>query len=450
MKTILGAGLAGLSCSYHLGHQECIIFEKNSYSGGHIYSNRRDGFVWDEGIHISFTKDNYVRSLFETSVKGEFLDFEVNVGNYYKGSWIPHPAQSNLYAVPEPQRTACLNDFLEVRSSEKRRQDSAPENYAEWLNCAFGGTFSESFPVPYTRKYWTCDPEKLATDWLGKRVFFPDIETVVNGYKEAALQATHYITNVRYPSKGGYDRFAAGIARNARIELEHCVESIDLNNCLISFSNGTQHRYEELINTLPLPEFIRLAGPEVPLAVRNAAKLLSCSSLLLVNVTANRKASNPYHYFYVYDEDKYSTRITHMDMISPSNAPENKTGIQVEVYESGFKPFNLSHDDIALAVIEELKDMDLIECAESVHTHYVPYANVIFDLERRDAQNIILSWLEKFGLVREDDDLDPMTDWQTAAPVNRGKLALAGRFGQWKYFWTDDCVLRGKQLGKNQ
>ena len=25
-------------------------------------------------------------------------------------------------------------------------------------------------------------------------------------------------------------------------------------------------------------------------------------------------------------------------------------------------------------------------------------------------------------------------------------LALAGRFGQWKYYWTDDCVLRGKKL----
>jgi hypothetical protein len=25
---------------------------------------------------------------------------------------------------------------------------------------------------------------------------------------------------------------------------------------------------------------------------------------------------------------------------------------------------------------------------------------------------------------------------------------LAGRFAQWKYFWTDDCVLRGRQLAE--
>jgi len=93
--------------------------------------------------------------------------------------------------------------------------------------------------------------------------------------------------------------------------------------------------------------------------------------------------------------------------------------------------------------------MELIESAETVHTQYIKYANVIFDKKRRDAQNIVLSWLEQFGLVRESDDLDPMTDWSTSVNVDRGKLALAGRFGQWKYFWTDDCVLRGKQFGKN-
>jgi protoporphyrinogen oxidase len=448
MKTILGAGLAGLSCSYHLGHEECIIFEKNTYAGGHIYSNRRDGFVWDEGIHISFTKDDYVRNLFAKSVQDEFIEFDVNVANYFKGDWIPHPAQSNLFAVSEPHRTECLNDFLRVRNDDQK-EDRTPKNYDEWLNFAFGSAFSKSFPTAYTRKYWTCEPEQLAIDWLGKRVFFPDIETVINGYKKAPQHSTHYITNVRYPKKGGYDRFAAGITADANIHYGHCVESINFDTQLITFTNGAQHHYDELINTMPLPELIHLGGLNVPLNVRNAAQSLRCSSLLLVNVTAKRKEKNPFHYFYVYDEDKYSTRITHTDMLSTTNTPKGKTGIQVEVYESRYKPFKESHSDIAFAVVDELKEMGLIENAESVHTHYVPYANVIFDLKRRESQNEILSWLEGYGLVREDDDLEPMTDWTTAVNVNRGKLALAGRFGQWKYFWTDDCILRGKQFGKN-
>jgi hypothetical protein len=37
MKTmILGGGLAALSCSYHLGHENSLIIERNSYLGGHV------------------------------------------------------------------------------------------------------------------------------------------------------------------------------------------------------------------------------------------------------------------------------------------------------------------------------------------------------------------------------------------------------------------------------
>jgi protoporphyrinogen oxidase len=46
MYSILGGGLAGLSASYHLGHQNCTIFEKNSYLTGHIHTEIIDGFTW--------------------------------------------------------------------------------------------------------------------------------------------------------------------------------------------------------------------------------------------------------------------------------------------------------------------------------------------------------------------------------------------------------------------
>lgn len=449
MKTILGAGLAGTSCSYHFGHKKCIIFEKNSSAGGHIRSHRRDGFTWDEGPHVSFTKNSYVRELFEKSVNGDFLEHKVNVSNYYNGSWIPHPAQSNLFAVPEPQRSECLEDFLSVRNTKSNTNDNYFENYHDWLEFAFGASFSRYFSTAYTRKYWTCEPSDLATDWVGGRVFYPDIETVTEGYKQAPLKATHYIKNIRYPSKGGYDRFSACLKEGANINLNHKVESINLDERVINFSNGVQHHYEELINTIPLPEFVRLASEHAPQSVKDAAKNLNCSSVLLVNVTAKHVSKKPYHWIYVYDEEKFSTRINHIEMLSPSNAPKSMTGIQVEVYESSYKPFKMSHETIAKKVVLELKEMGLLDEIDSVHTNYVPYANVIFDSARRDAQNTILSWLESYGLVREDDDLDPMTDWKKEKKLIKGPLMLAGRFGQWKYFWTDDCILRGRQLASS-
>jgi protoporphyrinogen oxidase len=445
MYTILGAGLAGLSCSYHLDHENCVIFEGKSHAGGHIYSHHRDGFVWDEGPHVSFTQNAYVRDLFEQSVKGRMLDYPVEVSNYFHGSWIPHPAQSNLFAAPEALRDSCLDDFLKTRN--RVSPDTIPRHYGDWLEQAFGPTFAATFPSAYTRKYWTVEPACLTTDWVGSRVFYPDVETVVQGSKQAPTQATHYIKTVRYPASGGYMAFADALLQGARIHSGHQVVRIDLKERKIEFSNGKSHVYEELVSTIPLPEFVRLSN--APSEVQAASERLCCTSLLLVNVTANHPTKKPFHWMYVYDEDKLSTRINCVELLSPNNAPVGKTGVQVEVYESRYKPLMHSHAEVAQTVCAELIEMGLIDAVDSVHTQYIPYANVIFDHPRRESQDIVLGWLEQHGLIREDGDLDPMTAWDTAGPVNTGHLALAGRFGQWKYYWTDDCVLRGRYLAQS-
>ena len=444
--TILGSGIAGLSCSYHAGHKKCIVFEKNAYAGGHLYSHQNNGFIWDEGPHISFTRLPYVRDLFHKSVNGEFLDVKSNVANWFKGSWIPHPAQSNLFAVPEPLRNSCIIDFLKVR--KKLDKNKIPSNYEEWLLNAFGKTFTETFPKVYTKKYWTLDAKDLSIDWIGNRIYYPKKEDIISGSKKPLKKQTHYIDSFRYPLRGGFKSFMNELRFGANIKLNHKVNKIDLKDKKIFFDNGKQHLYERLICTLPLPELIGVIS-NVPLEIKEAANLLSCSSLLLINITANHKPLKPYHWMYVYDKDKISTRINHVNLLSPNNAPAGKTGVQVEVYSSSYRPFKLSPDKISKVVIEELKDMELIKSPETVHTHYVPYANVIFDHRRKEAQNKIFSWLEQYGLEREDDDLEPITDWSQKKSINIGQLGLAGRFAQWKYYWSDDCVMRGKLLSEN-
>jgi protoporphyrinogen oxidase len=445
MITILGAGIAGLSASYHLGHQNCQIFEKNNFLGGHTHSRQQDGFVWDEGPHVSFTENSYVRELFSESVKGDFFQFPVSIGNYFQGDWIPHPAQSNLWSIREPLRSACLTDFMQTRS--KKFNLNQPGDYQEWLYQAFGKVFADTFPASYTKKYWTCEPKFLDTDWIGNRVFFPDIQTVVDGSIEPPKLQTHYIKEVRYPAYGGFVKFLNKLAKDANINLNHSVAEIDLLNKQISFLNGSKHKYEKLINTLPLPLFISLIS-HAPPEILEASEVLCCSSLLLVNVVASNVVRKPYHWLYVYDEDKLSTRVTHIEMLSPNNGLEGKTGIQVEVYESKYRPFTLRHDEIAAKVSEELIEMGMIEKVEAIHTQYVEYANVIFDKRRKEAQSIIFEWLELFGLKREAQDLHPITDWSNASTLSCGEIVLAGRFAQWKYFWTDDCVLRGRHLAR--
>jgi hypothetical protein len=147
---------------------------------------------------------------------------------------------------------------------------------------------------------------------------------------------------------------------------------------------------------------------------------------------------------YVYDVDKFSTRINCTELLSPNNAPLNKTGIQVEVYFSKYKPKLEKDNDIAEKVIDELIEMGILMGRDFIielDTKWVQWANVIFDHNRRPALETILHYLEQFGLLRDEQDLEPMTDWNTFS-YKSGGLQLMGRFAEWKYYWTDDCVMR--------
>ena len=448
---ILGAGLAGISTSFHAGHPRCHLFEKNFYPGGHIRTEFLDGFTWDEGPHISFTKYAYVKDLFANNVDGDFLEYPVETMNYYCGHWVPHPAQSNLYAVPQPLRDRCVEDFLKTRKT--LADDYKPEDYGDWLRFAFGQTFAETFPSAYTRKYWTTDPGNLSTDWVGERVFFPSVDDVTQGAQGPLPEQTHYIKKIRYPKRGGYMAYANRMVEGSNIHHHHELTRISFAEKRLYFSNEKQVSFDKLVSTLPLPVLIQRS--DAPLSIQEAATRLSCSSLLIVNVAAAHETSRPDNWIYVYDEDKYSTRINCTELLSPHNAPTGKTGIQVEVYASKYRPLTESHEKIAASVCDELIEMGVIKhrsAIESVHTKWVPWANVIFDHHRREALDTIFSWLELHGLTREDDDLMPITDWDkklaAASAVEAQSLFLAGRYAEWKYYWTDDCVLQGLNIAK--
>jgi protoporphyrinogen oxidase len=445
MILILGAGLSGLSCSYHLGHDKCLILEKSHHAFGHIHSEFRNGYTWDQGPHVSFTKHEYVRQLFSESTDTDFDEREVTTANYFNGNWIDHPAQSNLYQVPNPLRDQCLTSFLESRQDPNL--GDAPKNYQQWLEKAFGKVFADTFPAAYTRKYWTVEPAQMTTDWVGGRVFQPNTEDVMQGSVRRLDRQTHYIQKIRYPKKGGYEAFAKKLRAGARIRFGAEICRIDLRNRQLWTSDGQRFEWTKLINTLPLPQFVSLCENPPP-NVLDAARELSCSSVLLVNVAADHETIRKENWMYVYDETKYSTRINCTEMLTPGNTPPGCSGIQVEVYSSRHRPLAQDTSDVSKLVVSELKEMGLLRdnAKFETHTKWCPWANVIFTHETRPALDLIWSWLETLGLQRETDDLIPLTDWDKVETSDLGRLAMAGRFAQWKYFWTDDCVLRGKHM----
>ena len=200
---VLGTGMAGFGAWHRLRSEphDVVLFDKNSYAGGHTYSwVFAPGFVFDEGPHVSFTKDERVRAILAEAVDGQFEEVQYELTNYWHGHWAPHPVQTNLYGLPDDIVTRVIADFVEERYAPERQI----RNYWDWLVSAYGETFAGEFPEAYTVKYHTTSSRDLTTDWIGPRMYRPSLEEVLRGALAPAAPNVHYITGFRYPRRGGF------------------------------------------------------------------------------------------------------------------------------------------------------------------------------------------------------------------------------------------------------
>jgi Protoporphyrinogen oxidase len=401
-----------------------VMYDKNAYYGGHTASFRYEtGFLFDVGPHISFTKDTRIQEVFADSVEQQYETIQINLNNYWRGHWPLHPVQLHLHGMPEDLIVKVISDFVEERGAPER----PIKNYADWLLASFGKTFAESFPMTYTRKYHTTTADNMSTDWLGPRIYRPSLEEVLRGAISASAPHVHYITHFRYPSAGGFMNYLNKFMPMGNIKLNHELVSIDPRKQELKFANGLVERYDGLVSSVPLPDIIRMIA-DAPKDVAAAAKKLSCSTCVLVNVGIDRADISNAHMTYFYDEDICFTRLGFPHMLSTRNAPEGAGSIQAEVYFSEkYKPFTGSPEDYIEPVIRDLKRVGLVKDNDRILSKkamFLKYANIIFDLERAEALKTVHGYLDDVG------------------------IAYCGRYGDWGYMWTDESFISGEKAAE--
>lgn len=109
---ILGAGISGLGAGYSLRKRgiSSVILEKDITYGGLCGNFEINGFRFDRFVHFSFSNNEEVNRLFSLS-SPNIIRHIPNPYNIYKGNWIKHPAQNNLYALSEKEKHQIIEDF---------------------------------------------------------------------------------------------------------------------------------------------------------------------------------------------------------------------------------------------------------------------------------------------------------------------------------------------------
>ena len=239
---IIGAGMAGFGAAHRLRCEgmPSVIYDKNPYYGGHTTSHVFEGrFVFDDGPHISFTKNERIQKLLSENVRGEYETIQARVNNYWKGLWIKHPAQCNLFGLPPTLVTDIVCDMMNAR----HQPHDEVRTYADWLVQSYGRTFAETFPMEYGMKYHTTAAANMSTDWLGPRLYVPELREVVAGALAPTTHDVHYVNHFRYPTRGGFVAYLHPLAREASLSLGREVSEVDPNNGTLTFADGSAAQY---------------------------------------------------------------------------------------------------------------------------------------------------------------------------------------------------------------
>ncbi|MDR1224302.1 MAG: hypothetical protein LBL07_15695 [Tannerella sp.] len=336
--------------------------------------------------------------------------------NYYKGTWLRHPAQNNLAPLTTDEKVRIIKDFV-------NKPTIIPNNYKEWLLIQFGEYFTTYFSAIYTKKYWATDAEGLNTDWVNERFSLPELSDILKGAFEEQDTNFYYAKEMRYPVTGGYKVFLNNMAGQIKMNMNKEAVLIDVDSKYVEFLDGTKEYYSNLISSIPLPELVKIIR-DCPSYIQEAGNDLLATSGQLVSIGFNRPDVPEYLWIYIYDEDIFPARVYSPSLKSINNVPGGKSSLQFETYYSKYFHKKLEGDGLISHVIakgEQMnmfseKDIEVIDCKD------VKYANVIFDHKREKALSAIHAYLQDAGIV------------------------CIGRFGEWDYLWSDQSLLSGMKV----
>lgn len=416
---ILGGGISGLSANNYFFKKniKSIILEKEKKLGGLLRPIKFDKFTFDRAVHLSFATEKEVRNVFD---KTEYVTHKPLAYNWDRNLWIRHPVQNNLYPLHFLRKIklilSLLNSFLNIKKKFK--------DYREWLNYTYGKYFSENYPIKYTKKYWGYDPLMLSTSWIGPRMNKVNLIDVLKGAFFKTDINTYYVKEMRYPKFGSYHTFLEPLICNSNAKLEKNITSLNTEKKLIGVNDNELFSYEYLINTLPLPYLCQITQ-DLPKDLKKKSLHLEASQIELISIGFKKFINIKSLWFYIYDEDIFASRCYSPSLKNNSSTPVNQSSIQFEIYKSQISNHHTKKELIDNCIYA-LKKWQMADEADILFAKYdfLNYGNVIFKLGTEEIRDEIIGWYRKRDI------------WP------------AGRFGEWKYLWSNNSYISGINAAK--
>lgn len=438
---IVGAGPTGLGAAnrlLELGEDRFLVLEKSSSVGGLAGSIKDSaGFTWDMGRHVLVPRHEYVRSLIDDLLDGDFLEHDRKALVRCLDSWVPCPFQDNIRHLPPEPQWECVRGLLPETDIEPR----PPGNFRQWIYKTFGLGVAKYFMLPYNSKLWCSPLDEMDYAWAEGMISAVSVERALKNLILGRSNAARGPDGAfRFPYFGGTGEIFRRLAKRMgdKVVIGSEIVRIDRITRKARTAHGREFFFENLLYTGPLDRLAADILADTPAPVRRAAEDLEHTGAVVCGIGLKGVRPDEACWMYFPEPDSPFYRVTNFHSFSPKNVPSRdkfRAFMTETAFPGGQEPPGEAWDSAfrGLSNAGLLNAYDRERIADK-HEAVLDYAYPVPTLARDAALRTIQPFLEDAGIFSR------------------------GRFGGWKYETgsMDQSVMQGVEwaermvLGQNE
>lgn len=415
---ILGGGITGVAIQRFL-EDESVVLEADDEPGGLCRTFWKDGFGYDLGGHILFSKNERVNELVNQLLGDNINQCRRANKILYGDRYVKYPFENDLGSLAPEDAYDCLIGYL------KNDFSGSVTNLREWAYATFGKGIAEKYFVPYNEKIWNISADELGLDFV-ERIPKPPMEDVVRSALGIETEGYLHQLYFRYPREGGVQSLVrALIDDRSRIVCNYRVQRVERSGDGWEVSDGEDvQRFDHLVVSFPIHEAIN-CFPDVPDEVRQAVDGLRYNSMRVVLVGVGNESLTDKSAVYIPDPSVVTHRVCFMGFFSDQLVPPGTSSLIAEVTTNpGDGVHELSDEQLTSRVVDDLDRIGILRAADVVATDVarLTYAYPVYTLGYRENKATVHRYFADQG------------------------IDLCGRFAEFDYINSDECLNRAMTL----
>lgn len=421
---IIGAGPACLAAALELSKEgkDFIIVEAQHQVGGlakTLTFEEEGGLIFrtDLGPHRFFSKNPYLYECIEGLLHEQWITVLRCTRQYIGGKYYHYPvrffeALKNVGPL-NAARMAFDYAYAKARYGLYRRE---VRSFQDYIYATFGKRLGEFNMINYTEKIWGIPAREIHKDWAQQRIKGLNVRALLKsalkgrGKSASPDSPKSFVDTFYYPEYGTgliYETIAKKLREKSYTLLLDAApvrittEGDKVAVADVSIRNGgvASIRFRNMIESVPLPHFMKLFDPAPPESLLVHARALRFRSQIYVFLTLDKNSVTKDQWIYFPDQDIPIGRISEMRNFSSRMSPEGKTSLLVEFFcFEGDALWRSSDEALGEMAITWLEKLGFIARVEVRHAYVMRQNDVypLYDLSYQEHTAPLKQWLDRF------------------------------------------------------